>query len=321
MTREQLLAVKRIISHGNCPDGISSALIALHAYRTLGLEVALHWYVHGTPEAASLEPGPGDLFLDCSPRPELAQKFIDVGALCLDHHTKGSSCLQFVAAGQGVFGDEQTDPGVSGVTLTYQYVWLGLLKDTVFYSTIASVDEEAVTRLAELGGIRDTWQSSHPKWVQACELAMALRFWPFEELQKLSPRQWASKFELGVALWSKHCKTVGKIIEGAYSWTSPKGTRVLFFQGALKSSDVAEFAGDTADLIIGYDLNYIQEDGGKLKMIFSTRSHSGFDCGAFALAHGGGGHTPAAGFNVIYDLDGPNPYTKMKQVVTAYEGQ
>lgn len=44
------------------------------------------------------------------------------------------------------------------------------------------------------------------------------------------------------------------------------------------------------------------------KVIYSNRSHTTFDCKAFAKAFGGGGHTKAAGFNVT--LESPSvPYT------------
>jgi len=70
-------------------------------------------------------------------------------------------------------------------------------------------------------------------------------------------------------------------------------------------------------------------DEGKPIVIFSTRSHADFNCGAFCKAHGGGGHTKAAGFSVPLDLGrslrrvsgpDPNPFQHFLEILEAYEG-
>jgi len=43
-------------------------------------------------------------------------------------------------------------------------------------------------------------------------------------------------------------------------------------------------------------------------MRFSLRSHSDFDCAAFAARFGGGGHTRAAGFGVVLGPSDLQPY-------------
>lgn len=311
-TFDQLLSIKTVISHGNnCPDGVSSAMIVADAYRKVAAPPEIVVIDHQSEKKAALAATPGMLFVDFSPAEERAQEFIAAGALCLDHHKKGSSVQAFVEAGLGVFGDEDKDPGVCGAVLAYEHVWKPLRGDTASKAEHFIVDD-----MARLSGIRDTWQRKSPDWEEACELAEALRFWPLETLLKVEPYSWKDYTDLGELLWSKKLKTVAKVSEHVYRWTSPKGTRAAFFQGVRLSSDVAEAVGHNTDLIVAYD---IAHEEGELKLICSSRSRGSYDCGSLALAHGGGGHTRAAGFNLPMTIDSPNPYRMLQDTVTAHE--
>jgi oligoribonuclease NrnB/cAMP/cGMP phosphodiesterase (DHH superfamily) len=305
---EQLRNIKLVISHGNnCPDGIASAMIVANAY---GDSVEIRFVDHGSEDKLNLEAVPGMMFIDFSPLPEKAQAFIDAGALCLDHHAKGSSVQAFVAAGLGVFGDEKKDPGVCGAVLAYEHVWKPL------QGYIPPESSAAISEFARLSGIRDTWQKKDPDWTKSCELAEALRFWPIETLLKLGLAEWGPKLGLGEILWSRKLKTVAKIAEKAYHWTSPKGTQVAIIQGVKWSSDVSEALGSAVDILVAYD---IAHENGTFKVICSTRSRGSFDCGSLALAHGGGGHTSAAGFSVPMTLDSANPYRVIQDMLCRYE--
>jgi oligoribonuclease NrnB/cAMP/cGMP phosphodiesterase (DHH superfamily) len=317
---DQLKAVKTVISHGNnCPDGVSSAMIVADAYAGFSEKPTIRTVDHGGEERANLEPSPGMMFVDFSPPEAKAQAFIDAGTLVLDHHAKGSSVQAFVAAGLGVFGDENKDPGVCGAVLAYEHVWVPLKAHQGHNQGALDVDALIVREFARLSGIRDTWQTRSPDWLKACKMAEALRFWPLEGLLKAAPWVWRNHVELGDIIWDRKTKTVTKVAERAYRWTSPKGTRVAFFQGVKLSSDVAEALDKQVDLVIGYDVIY--EDGA-LKMIFSTRSHTDFDCGTLALTFGGGGHTKAAGFSVVLDPEtSPNPYKMMQATLSGYESR
>lgn len=311
-TFDQLLNIKTVISHGNnCPDGVSSAMIVADAYRNRGVTVDIQVVDHQSEKKATLEAKPGMLFVDFSPPEERVQEFIAAGALCLDHHKKGSSVQAFVEAGLGVFGDEDKDPGVCGAVLAYEHIWKPLRGDTASQAEQFNVED-----MARLSGIRDTWQKKSPDWQEACELAEALRFWPLETLLKAEPYSWKDYTNLGELLWSKKLKTVAKVAEHVYRWTSPKGTRAAFFQGVRLSSDVAEAIGHDTDLIVAYD---IAHEDGQLKLICSSRSRGSYDCGSLALAHGGGGHTRAAGFNLPMTIDSPNPYRMLQDTVTGHE--
>jgi oligoribonuclease NrnB/cAMP/cGMP phosphodiesterase (DHH superfamily) len=310
-TLEQLRNIKLVISHGNsCPDGVASAMIVADAYGAGRPEIRV--IDHGTTEKSNLEAVPGMMFVDFSPPEERAQAFIDAGTIVLDHHKKGSSVQAFVQAGLGVFGDEDKDPGVCGAVLAYEHVWRPLKGS----AELLDAEPLIVREFARLSGIRDTWQTGDPDWNKACEMAEALRFWPLEHLLKDGPAFWRSELSLGGHLWAKKLKTVAKITERAYHWTSPVGTRVALFQGVKWSSDVAEAMGAKIDLVVAYDIAH--EEGG-FKLLCSSRSRGSYDCGSLALAHGGGGHTKAAGFNVPMTLDSPNPYKMLQLVISAYE--
>jgi oligoribonuclease NrnB/cAMP/cGMP phosphodiesterase (DHH superfamily) len=316
-TLEQLRNIKTVISHGNhCPDGVASAMIVRDAYNWNWSDIEIRVVDHQSEEKAKLEAKPGMMFVDFSPDPERAQEFIDVGAICLDHHKKGSSVQAFVAAGLGVFGDEDKDPGVCGAWLAYEHVWKPLRHSAEL--PVISIEPQIVEEFARLSGIRDTWQTKDPDWVKACIQAEALRFWPLERLLQSCPAGWREYWEVGPVLWDRKTKTVAKVSERVFRWDSPKGTRCAFFQGVSLSSDVAEAIGATTDLIVAYDIAY--EDG-QLKLICSSRSRGSYDCGSLALAHGGGGHTRAAGFNVPMTIDSPNPYRMLQDTIAAHESK
>lgn len=324
-TLEQLRGVRRVVSHGRCPDGVASAMIVHDAYARhakadplSGFFPEILFVAHSTREHRDLEPRPGTMFVDFSPKPDRLKEWISVGTLVLDHHVKGSTVQAFVEAGLGVFGDEATQPGVCGATLAYEHVW----KPLVGTPEAFDLEPLVLKEMARLSGIRDTWQTKDPSWLQACKMAEALRWWPETQLVGTPVSTWPETLALGEVLWDKKTSTVRKIVDQIFWWTSSGGIRVAFFQGSKFSSDVTEALDvhpEPPDIAIGYDLVF--EDGHH-KMIFSTRSHKGFDCAALALAHGGGGHTAAAGFSVPFDPStSPNPYKLMQDVLSAYEGK
>jgi nanoRNase/pAp phosphatase (c-di-AMP/oligoRNAs hydrolase) len=92
----------------------------------------------------------------------------------------------------------------------------------------------------------------------------------------------------------------------------------MVFENVSLSSDVCEAAGSDADIIIGF--GFLVEDGIP-KMIVSTRSHTGFNCGAFCRRFGGGGHTAAAGFSVAFQpwTGFLNPYSVVEAFVRRHE--
>ncbi len=333
----KLQAVSEIIVHDNCPDGVASAMILHDALPNAKIifcqyETELH---------KTLPAKPGQLFADFSPHRTRIQEFIDVGAIVLDHHGGPAATVAkaFVEKGLGAYADEKLDPGVCGAVLAFREVWLPLsraitpediAKDPGILEWRKSWDEDfgkwmgstgshirTLYELATLAGIRDTWQKDDPRWRTACEQAEAVRFWPWELVQATPWNRWASELlAIGPILFDRNLKHVEKCIDGSLKYTTGKGRRVTIFEGLKPTSDAAELMGESNDLTIG--LAFFVE-AGQPKMIFSTRSRGDFHCQNLALAHGGGGHTKAAGFSVPLLEGYPQPYELVKWVLARYE--
>jgi hypothetical protein len=182
-----------------------------------------------------------------------------------------------------------------------------------------NVAVEAREKFAKLAGIRDTWQKNDPLWIEACHQSGALVFWPFEDAVRNLPKMLNIIGDLGTILWDKQQKLCTRCAEEGHTFVTRKGTRVLMFSGVTQSSDVAEMVGDKFDLVIGFAI--FKRGVVEPVMLFSTRSHSGYDCSALAKAHGGGGHTAAAGFTIVLDDESSQPFILAQQLIEAYEAK
>ena len=313
ITIEKLMAVTHIVTHKDCADGTASAMIL----RDVLPGVKVTFIQYSTPEQKALVAEPGMLFCDFSPDKDRVQEFVDVGTLVLDHHKFARGTVE--AFGEnGVFADEATEPGVCGAVLAYRHVWKPL-RHLSGPSGTGSLDA-LVADLATLAGIRDTWQKNDPRWQAACEQAEALRFWPIDSLVGTPPSSWPGYMQpIGGVIFAKNLSYAQHLTESSYRFVSSKGTRVLIFGGTSMSSDAAEAAGDTTDIVVGFAYKCNE---GKPIVIFSTRSHTDFNCGAFCVAHGGGGHTRAAGFSVPLGLTtDPNPFEHFRGILERYENR
>ena len=291
-----LRQVQRIVTHANCGDGMASAMILRDAFNHIPSVEFVHY---DTPEHRDMEVTEGVIFCDFSPHPDLADQFLEAGAIVLDHHKTAKPIVsQFVKAGQGVFGDEELEPGVCGATLAYQHVW----KENPVGACIP-VDSMRVLRLAALAGIYDTWQTDDRKWDAAVRQQEALKFWDPGLLLETTPSVWDKYLDVGATLVSRKSDAVDRAIKASIRQNA-NDLRVCMFQGVTETSMAAERLGNEVDLVVGFD--YTADDG-LPKIIYSLRSHTGFDCGAFCKGHGGGGHTAAAGFKQQARVD---PYSQ-----------
>lgn len=344
MNLSDFQAVKTIIVHDNCADGLASAIL-LHDVLP---DARIQFVQYGTAEYVTLKAEPNMLFADFAPSADRADEFVKAGALILDHH-KGSKAVIDMFGDRAVFGDEIKDPGVCGAVLAYREVWLPLLQkeydaevanrpgdpDPHYkYKNLISFAEQFVT----LAGIRDTWQRKSPLWRQANVQVEVLNFMPRDRWMGMPFKdiasQWDSKYGwIGDVLLERHEKHIEKTVKGAHRFTTQKGTRVVCFDGVRASSDAAELLDKSADLVVGF--GYLEEDMPHMttdpldtqtirrstKMILSTRSHTHYDCCALAKAYGGGGHTKAAGFNREISVNDVNPYSMIEALVTMYEAE
>jgi len=286
LSTTDLRSVRTIVTHANCPDGIASAMILSHALP----DAYVAFVQYGTPEHERMLAEPGMLFCDITPPRERAMEFAEAGAIVLDHH-KGARDIVEVFGERGVYADEQADPGVSGAMLAFSEV----------YRPLFGLHEQ-VADFATLAGIRDTWQTKHSRWKEACEQAEALKFFGF---QGPLGRAWLSEQEeyVGTLLFEKKLAAARSIAEtGLYKL----GNWRLFNDGGGRTSDVAEVVRELepqVDGVVGF--HYAVTSDGKMNLVFSMRSgRDGVDVAAIAKANGGGGHTRAAGFSVDALLGG-----------------
>lgn len=342
---EKLRNVKRLITHANCPDGIASALIIKDALP----DVEVLFMAHGTEEHKRLEPQPGMLFCDFAPHiPTIPQdmldgtvkhmldghalaKWIEAGVLILDHHpTQRDITDNFVRNGLGVYGEN--DKNECGAWLAYEHVWKRIRLGHGPFNPPDRV-EDNVERFAELAAVRDTWKKDDPRWQAACEQAEELMFWGFDRFNFASEMSLPEgSIHVGNILFEKKIEQAKKAISEAHFFvTRPKSTLVFLFQGVTPTSDAAELLEKSEelrslklpgnhgqpDIVAGF---HYKVDGNKLLLQFSTRSHTGYDVGAFCKSRGGGGHKAAAGFTVEQSPEvGINPYACFKLLLEEWE--
>lgn len=314
---EILHGIKTIITHDKCPDGTASALLL----RDVLPDANVIFCQYSTPAHEALVAEPGIIFADFSPHRDHIQKFVDAGAVVLDHHRTAKEVV--AAFGPlGVFGDEVGDPGVSGAVLAYREVWKPLREElrALKGSTIISDGyDEWVENFARIAGIRDTWQKKSPDWEKACVQSSALFFMPQQEIVQMGLREVWKNWDVqlgwaGQIHYTKHCRTVEKVVKDSFRYTTVKGTRIALFQGVKLSSDAAEVPGVDVDIICGFEVIY--EDNAP-RYIYSCRSRTNYDVSALAKFYDGGGHRAAAGFNIKKPLN--DPYTQFISALEHYE--
>jgi hypothetical protein len=313
---DKLKAVKTIIVHENCADGMASAMFLHDALP----EAKIIFLQYGPDSYRNLKPSHNMLFCDITPHPETYQQFVEADALVLDHH-KGAQKIVEAFGKNGVFGDEVLEPGVCGTTLAFREVW-SVLRDP---NPDPSMEMKLASNIAHLSGVRDTWQTQDLQWAEACVLAEALRFYPAETWligRPFSPLKldwWDARLATGRILIERNNRAVKKAVGGAHRFTTSRGTKVVLFSGVKLSSDAAELVDKDADLVVGFD--YVGIENGEAVLVFSTRSHTSFNCMNFCKANGGGGHTKAAGFSVKFDPnDGAqDPYSVFHLKVEQFE--
>jgi hypothetical protein len=276
---------------------------------------------YGTKEHRELPADEGLVFVDFSPPPDRVKEFVAAGSIVLDHHKTAKGVVDAFGEG-GVFGDEVSEPGVSGAVLAFRHVWQPLAEGR------DAKEKASAERFATLAGIRDTWQNKSPSWDEACWQSSSLFFFgDWLELQHLfaNPEELARRQAVGQALTTRHRRDVARAVDKGCRFTSEKGTRVVVIADAVLTSDAAELVDKDADLLIGF--SFEAAEGLNAMMRLSTRSHTTFDCSAFAKTHGGGGHTKAAGFNVALPsassvaMPAEGPYAFVANLLRAYESR
>lgn len=312
---DKLRNITHLVTHGPaCSDGYASALIVKDALPN----VRVSFMAYNTAELAALKAEPGLLFVDFTPPRERVAEFVAAGAIVLDHHPTSKDIVE--AFGEnGVFGLNEKNE--CGAWLAYEHVWLPSEEAKPVEQTKWS--RTAVEDFARLAAIRDTWKKDSPDWQMACAQAAELMFWG--ERTSLGDMLRAQIGTLGQHLLDKQLSAAQRSVDEAHYFQTTKGTRVCVFQGVSTTSDAAELFDNPGqvpgpDLVVGF---HYKVDGGKLKLQFSTRSHTGYDCAAFAKSHpGGGGHKAAAGFTVEVSPElSANPYQTFRLLLEQWESR
>ena len=308
---EKLRDLEHIVVHDACPDGSASAMILKLCLPNADVQ----FVQYDSPAHEVLKVQPNTIFADFSPHESQVGDFVRAEAVVLDHHKTQREVVDEFGE-LGVFGDEGAEPGVCGAVLAFREVWTPLTQYGSPAITTGQFRTVFLPDFAKLAGIRDTWQTQDSRWREACEQAAALHFWPDDILLATDPINWQEKLSLGSVLFQQKLDIAKRNGDNSFRFSSEVGTRVAVFEGSRTTSDAAEYLDKEVDLVIGFD---IFMRGGKPAMIFSTRSHTDFDCATMAKAHGGGGHLRAAGFKWELSLDDPNPFMLAMKVVEAYE--
>lgn len=345
---DKLRSIKHLITHKDCADGIAAAMII----KDVLPDVKVSFQHYDDPQHMSHVPEEGALFCDFSPfypKPpkddasdedkaeyaklrDLAEQrimaWIEMGAIVLDHHRSQKAVVERFGE-LGVFADEHKEPGVCGATLAFREVWQHLAKDDLQEvmegENVRMKPEQwreyraAVEDFAVLSGIRDTWQKTNPRFRDACEQAEAIRFWGADDLVGLPVAEWGPKLDhMGTTLFRKKLENAQKAIDKGWRFTLKNGRRVIVFEGLAETSDAAELLGEEVDFLVGFGFTC---EEGKPRMVFSTRSHTDFNCEKFCTAQGGGGHLRAAGFPVVkFDpMTTANPYAYIHDLLTKWD--
>jgi len=321
---DKLKAINHVVVH-NDADGVASAMII----KDVLPEVKVSVVAYNSPEHDNMPAEPGMAFCDFSPAEPRIQEFVEVGTIVLDHHDKQKFIVD--AFGElGVYGEN--DKVEAGAYLAYREVWLPLMEDKRKGLPMSKVASPSASQLmwdslkariedfARLVSIRDTWQTGHERWREACETSEALHFWPDERLLCGVPSEdWHSQLlHLGPMLFQRKLKAAQKCIDGGYRWVSAKGTKCIAFVGIYQVSDAAEILDTELDLVLAFTY-YLQE--GQCFLRVSCRSHTDWDVGAFARTiPGGGGHKASSGFQTAFDpAEAPNPYAHLQRMIDDYE--
>jgi oligoribonuclease NrnB/cAMP/cGMP phosphodiesterase (DHH superfamily) len=297
LTSRDLQAIRTIVVHDDCTDGLASAVLLHDALP----DAEVRFVQYGTAAHRELVATRGMLFCDFSPPAERVAEFVAARAIVLDHH-RSARGLVAAFAERGVFGDEDSEPGVSGAVLAYRCVWRVLRSQ--------STHRDFAERLATLAGIRDTWQKDSPLWRAACVQHFALSFLPQDSWMQMSldhiERQWEERFDwVGLRLHDRQEDLVRRTLAKAWRFRSPHGARVIVFDGLGLASDAAEAAREEADVVVAFALE-VESDRPTLRL--SLRSNGALDVSSVARQFGGGGHTKAAGFSVPLDATTPHPF-------------
>jgi oligoribonuclease NrnB/cAMP/cGMP phosphodiesterase (DHH superfamily) len=308
--------VNRIVTHGNCPDGMGSAVILRCVFPGIEPE----FYHHKQPEYLNLVPEEGMLFCDITPPEHRAEDFVSVNPIVLDHH-KGVEHIVGLYGERGVFADESKEPGVSGTTLAFREILEPYIRKVFTKLQNPQKALQKAGEFARLAGVRDTWQKQDPDWESACHQAAMLTFYPWEHWadraasEMFNPyysQAFSDEMDVGQNIYAKRMKDATKCIKNSIVFKSCGYKVAVFNDPDRLCSDVAEMHRQNGvDVVAGF---YYVDDGEGPNIIYSIRCNEKFNVQTMASSLGGGGHSKAAGFSVTTQIQDINPFLRFKEL-------
>ena len=306
---EKLKAVTQVIVHDNCADGLMAAIVIAKALAFHGSQPFFQFIQYGTKAQEQLEARPGMLFCDITPPKERAIEFARQGAIVIDHHKSAKEVTALFE--DGIYEEA---PGVSGATLAYNYL---LPKH---------VDNLGLLKLVTLTGVYDSWAKENPLWLDALRLHSVMEiFYPRWSEKTCSGVMLFEKFasikelhslRLGAQLLERELDHAKRVAKGGFD-LEVNHVRVKLVQGVLEINLVAEAEClEDVDLVVGFLL--FNNSEALPEVLFSLRSHKGFDCSALAKHFGGGGHPGSAGFKLPFGVHDPNPIRIFEAALVKY---
>lgn len=298
MNIEKIRSVSKVFYHASCPDGTASAVICALAFKMIGHEAELQSLQHDSEEMQALLPEEGQLFIDISPPKDRWELWRSVSPAILDHH----ETVQHVVEGLG--GVYATNEKHSGAMLAYQQIYLSCFSQCLQRGVdVYSGEAEEIEEFAELCMIRDTWKNQHPRWRDACALALALKFHGSRNLLKKVEEgtfRFGELLELGQMLLEQNERKVELIAEKSFLAENVIGGQsykiALFNTTESISSDVGNaLLAQGADVAVGY---FYTLGEGAVQTVVSLRTNERVSASKVCEIHGGGGHARAAGFRL-----------------------
>lgn len=327
-----LRGITTVIGHAREDAVCADALAAVLVVRDVLPDVEVRFLRYESKEHQEVAAEPGVLFVDISPPPDRVGEFLEMNSIVLDHHaTAAKETRAFELAERGVYADLHEQPGVSAATLAFRYIWEpivanrrdddGALAGFGQYHGSRPLYRDAVRRFAELAGIRDTWQITHPLWIAASEQAAVLLFYPLDVWLDTKKHGWSpigvgsfeERFRVGPHLLRRHQDEVRSLVSGAHRFTTPKGTRVAVCSSSVVS-DAADLLDDV-DVVVGFSFR-VREGGPSMKLAF--RSRGGFVVRPIAEALGGGGHDGAASAWIELHASHRHPYATIRTIMEGW---
>jgi hypothetical protein len=309
------IEVKRIIVHGKCADGMASAIILYDA-----LKIEPEFIIHGSQEYDDLEATEGMLFCDISPPEHRYEDFVKVGAVVLDHH-RGSQAIVEAFGENGVFADEDKDPGISGAFLAFREVWQQMFQLPQFGAD--HTEYNIMVTLALLAGIYDTWQHNHPDWGLAGAQVCALTFYSWDYWKKKLDNKvydFSNELRVGQMIYNDRASKVVKLAESVINFECSGYNVAVFNDPDHFTSEVAEaLRVKGINVIAGFRYSKKNVYDNKPLILFSIRTDGSIDASDLAKTiPGGGGHTKAAGFAEVIDLTELNAFAAFKEIFEVY---